>query len=63
VQVSHAIVFASDQAPTNVFGARLAQYLDPDGLGFPWGTIGEAVSATVVHSPIAVPTAELHLHP
>ena len=27
----------SIQAPTNVFGARLAQYLDPDGLGISVG--------------------------
>jgi len=25
------------QEPTNVFGARLAQYLDPDGLGISVG--------------------------
>src|SRR6185369_13995431 len=30
--------------------------------GFQWGKKGEAASDTVVHGPIAVPMAELHLH-
>ena len=34
------------QEPTNVFGARLAQYLDPDGLGISVGKNGEAASGT-----------------
>ena len=50
------------QEPTNVFGARLAQYLDPDGLGISVGKNGEAASGHVVHGPIAVPAAQLHLH-